>query len=95
MEASRRSSPARVSWQDDLKRRSDAALLKVLHPGTVPDPDSGLTPSGAPDFDGGVRTDSMPPAPTPEWIHDPEDRGRRTIEIEDGAHLFFPHLRGR
>jgi len=82
-----------VIWRDELKRRSDAALLNVLHPGTVPDPDNDLTPSGSPDFGGGVRELPEQP-PRLEWTRDPGNAAWQTVELEDGASLLFPHLRG-
>ena len=70
-------------------------LRRVRFVGGVPFPaveDEWPTRPGPVDFDGGARP--LPPTPPQvEWTRD--EGGWWTTTIDDGADLFFPHLRGR
>ncbi len=72
------------------KRKAEADLLNALHPGTVRHPDLDLELSGSCSFDGGVRTNYMPPRPRPHEYRD--DDGWIAVDIEDGSDLFWPGL---
>ena len=53
-----------------------------------PVPEQGAPPN----FDGGARGDDMPPPPRVEWQRDHVDPAWVTVEIEDGASMFFGTL---
>jgi hypothetical protein len=71
------------------KASRDRAVLGALHDGLFVEVSTTTTPN----FDGGVRV--LPPQPPRiEWTRDPDDAAWVTVELEDGASLLFPHLRG-
>jgi hypothetical protein len=76
------------------KQSRDAALLGPMHGIYIgPEPEQTATPN----FDGGVRTDlnepRADPSQRPHVYREPG--GWLSIEIEDGAELLHPFLRGK
>lgn len=71
------------------KASRDRAVLGALHDGLFVE----VSTTATLDFDGGARELPAPP-PRLEWERDPDDAAWQTVELEDGASLLFPHLRG-
>jgi hypothetical protein len=80
------------------KHLRDSALLNAMHPGTVPYREQELEQTDTPSFDSGVP--GVAPAHRPDPTLRPllqrrpyrEPGGWYTLELEDGADLFFGHL---
>ena len=72
------------------KELRDRAVLGAMHPGLF---DVEVEVAGGPQFDGGVRADTHRPDPTLRTALRPhsyrEPGGWRTLELENGADLFF------
>ena len=73
------------------------ALLNAMHPGTVPYGEDEVEQTDTPRFDGGVRGDALnAPRPEPPLRRRPqayrEPGGWHTVELKDGADLFFGQL---
>ncbi len=93
--------PARGQWEAEgttplsEKQSRDAALLGPMH-GIYIEPEPELT--ATPNFDGGVRADlnapEFDPRQRPHVYREPGPGGWVAVEIEDGAELLFPFLRG-